>query len=343
MKFIHTGDLHLEKTFTGVFNSTEVAELRRKDLWKSLENIVDIANGKGADFLLIGGDLFEKSEFTKKDTMKLMEILSALEKTVVVIAPGNHDFYSDNSPYKMMEKEHYVFKEDRHTYFDFPEQNVRIHGFAWKKDFYQEEFQLKEEYILDSCTNILLIHSGIDKSDYLKLNLDKLKKFDYVALSHVHKREQVSENAFYAGSPEPLAFKEVYPHGVVLYDDGSVEYMECNIRSIVVKKISCEGLSLKDIMAKIEAVAEENRDNIVRLVLTGRSPYYNVNNFEPEIYRDNFYVEVVSELEPEFDIEELFENNRDNGVGEFISLLKEEGTPEAKRALLIGLEAIFGG
>lgn len=343
MKFIHTGDLHLEKTFNGGFNCTETGELRRKDLWKSLENIVDIANGKGADFLLISGDLFERSEFTKRDTLKLIEILSALEKTNVIIAPGNHDFYSENSPYKAIENYHHVFREDRHTYFDFPDQNVRIHGFAWKKDFYGDEFQLKEEYILDNCKNILLLHTGIDSVDYLKLNLDKLKKFDYVALSHVHKRGQVSDNAFYAGSPEPLAFKEIYPHGVVFYDDGNVEFLECNIRSIVVKKINVEGLGFKEILARIENIAKKNRDNIVRIVLQGRSPYYNVKNFDGEVYKDNFYLEVVSELEPEFDIEEIFENNRDNGIGEYISMLKKENTPEAERALLLGMAAFFGG
>ncbi|MCK4838205.1 MAG: metallophosphoesterase, partial [Desulfobulbaceae bacterium] len=62
MRFIHTADIHLGKTYR---NSLGEAE-RYEDFFRCLSGIVDNAVKKKVDFVLIGGDLFHTGQILPK-------------------------------------------------------------------------------------------------------------------------------------------------------------------------------------------------------------------------------------------------------------------------------------
>jgi exonuclease SbcD len=55
--------------------------------------------------------------------------------------------------------------------------------------------------------------SGVDS-----IPTDILKKFDYVALGHIHKPQRVADHVYYSGSPIPLRFSETLKKSVVIIE-----------------------------------------------------------------------------------------------------------------------------
>ena len=90
MKIVHTSDFHLEKSFKSSSISFEFSDLRRKNIWKSVENLVDQVQKTKADYLFIVGDLFEEDYFTLTDGKRLFDLLSKTEAKVYIVF-GNHD------------------------------------------------------------------------------------------------------------------------------------------------------------------------------------------------------------------------------------------------------------
>ena len=60
MKFLHTADLHLGRSFPGL--SPERAKERREDLKQVLRNLVVQCNDHAVDLLIIAGNLFDSPE-----------------------------------------------------------------------------------------------------------------------------------------------------------------------------------------------------------------------------------------------------------------------------------------
>jgi len=56
IRFLHCADIHLDAPFGGR-GCREYAEMRRKDVWKTFESAVGLAEEEQVDFILICGDL----------------------------------------------------------------------------------------------------------------------------------------------------------------------------------------------------------------------------------------------------------------------------------------------
>ena len=76
MRFIHTADIHLGKTYR---NSPGEAE-RYEDFFRCLSGIVEAARSEKVDFVLIGGDLFHTGQIFPKTFAKTIEILQPLKE-----------------------------------------------------------------------------------------------------------------------------------------------------------------------------------------------------------------------------------------------------------------------
>ena len=102
MRILHTGDLHLDSAFSsfGKKDAEQYRELGRE----LLKNIFDCAKHEKCQMILVAGDLFD-SKFVSNDTRALFVSLVRNADMPVVIAPGNHDPYSENSFYALVEKE----------------------------------------------------------------------------------------------------------------------------------------------------------------------------------------------------------------------------------------------
>ena len=63
LKFVHTSDVHLE---TDTFGATDAGVKLRDKVRKAFSNVIDVANDRSADLLLIVGDLFDSSRVTEE-------------------------------------------------------------------------------------------------------------------------------------------------------------------------------------------------------------------------------------------------------------------------------------
>ena len=92
IKIFHTGDLHLGLKFANYPSvQQELCEAR----FKTLMNIVVKANEYDCDMLTIAGDLFDRVGIAKRDVLHTAGILNDFSGKLVVILPGNHDFFAD--------------------------------------------------------------------------------------------------------------------------------------------------------------------------------------------------------------------------------------------------------
>lgn len=93
LKIAHTADNHIGMKFNkyGPLKK-DLVEAR----FKSLKKLVDKANDRCCDLLVISGDLFDSINIARPDIEKTVGILKEFSGEYVLIIPGNHDFYSGN-------------------------------------------------------------------------------------------------------------------------------------------------------------------------------------------------------------------------------------------------------
>lgn len=87
MKFIHTSDwqIGMKADFVG-----KAAQIVRDERLAAGRRLVDSANGAGAEFVLVAGDLFEDNAVDRTLIQRTVDILSLFNGPVYVI-PSNHD------------------------------------------------------------------------------------------------------------------------------------------------------------------------------------------------------------------------------------------------------------
>lgn len=98
LRILHAADLHLDSPFSGL--TPEQAAARRKLQRQLPARIVDLANERSCDLLLLAGDVFDGARVCP-ETLDAMAQAFSRCKARVFIAPGNHDFYHDGSPWAM--------------------------------------------------------------------------------------------------------------------------------------------------------------------------------------------------------------------------------------------------
>lgn len=90
LRILHTADNHIGLSFN---HYPEAARERLIDeRFASLERLVATANERKAHFLVIAGDLFDKTTITKAQIERAVKILGKFDGDAVVVLAGNHDF-----------------------------------------------------------------------------------------------------------------------------------------------------------------------------------------------------------------------------------------------------------
>jgi DNA repair protein SbcD/Mre11 len=100
MKLLHFADLHLDAPFAWAL--PEAARARRRNRRETLTRIIALAESEAVDAVLCAGDLFEQDRIGP-DTVEFLR--STFERTDrrIYLAPGNHDWLSERSPYAIAE------------------------------------------------------------------------------------------------------------------------------------------------------------------------------------------------------------------------------------------------
>ncbi|WP_020674764.1 metallophosphoesterase family protein [Geopsychrobacter electrodiphilus] len=275
MRFIHTSDIHLGKTYR---NSPGEAE-RYQDFFACLAGIVTDAVNEQVDFVLIGGDLFHVGQILPKTFARTIETLQPLKDAGIpcIAIEGNHDWIHRRDSISWMEalsEMGYIrlLRPERTTdggyrFAPFDSEtgsggHVVIGGLnIYGLGYIGAQAGSHVERICAAVTtenNLLLFHVGIWSYSPVEIGNMKLEeahplaeKFGYVALGHGHKPYVIEtpEGRSYAwnpGAPERVNFGEQkYDKGYcfVTFDGAEyqVERRATHPRPMLVETINLEG------------------------------------------------------------------------------------------------------
>ncbi len=241
MRFLHTGDLHLDSAFCA--SSATEAAARRARQREVLEKIFRVAKNTSCDMVLISGDLFDTAFVTQDTREACIRIFEKWAKPIV-ISPGNHDAYTDGSLYKDGElpENVYVFSSPELQRFDFPELDASVEGYAFTSSALTASplggnISRQREH----GTLILCAHADVDvpTSRYAPVLLSTLEHmpYDYMALGHIHKPRVFAESICYCGFAEGRSFDECSDGGVWIVD---ISGGETRVRREIISEINYE-------------------------------------------------------------------------------------------------------
>ena len=249
MKLLHTSDWHLGRALAN--NQTYEADQRA-----FFENLYRIIEDEKIDAVLVAGDVYDSS-VSNADAISLYnEVVTkiCLEMRVpMVIVAGNHDsgprlaacrellkgaglylsgrISADLSPVCFGNTAVYAlpyFNKDEVVAL-FPERKAEINSAATAMkvvcDIIREKADKTKRNIIVSHSHV--IGAELSESDHSAqigtasaISKDVFEGFDYVALGHIHKPQEISATIRYSGSPVKFSFgkEEKQEKGVVIID-----------------------------------------------------------------------------------------------------------------------------
>ncbi|MHA2364261.1 MAG: metallophosphoesterase family protein [Candidatus Hodarchaeales archaeon] len=232
IRFLHTGDTHLginlpkrKKNIIGWHRSV--------DFLDNFQKVLDEAKKPQIDFLLISGDLFDRSKPPKYIINEIWsKILDVSIKKPVFLIPGNHDrSYLNSGLFRAIGKL-FVFNKPETKSFSVRNLQIGVSGFPSVRHNFADKFSRLVTQTKHSSNHydykILIMHQLLEHarvgvqnyqfkaSNPTVLSLDKITNdFDYYALGHIHRFQQLSINRYdnnpkviYSGSIERTAFQE---------------------------------------------------------------------------------------------------------------------------------------
>ncbi|MDD5747727.1 MAG: DNA repair exonuclease [Actinomycetota bacterium] len=240
MKFVHTADLHLGKSFASV---GQAGKELREGQFAALGKTCDLVRTEGADALVIAGDLFDSNEVSSRTIKRATAILSKIAPVPVIIIAGTHDVLDEGSVYHRGE-----FAETPNVKIlgkegqDVIVGNTAFHGRSndTKEGGVHPLQDLSPDH--DAEHNIAVIHASVEiegksnPNDYL-VSQDEVAAsgMDYVALGHWHRKADFTSGgvaAWYPGAPECTKYDEADGAGQVLIveiEDTGVKVQPCDI------------------------------------------------------------------------------------------------------------------
>lgn len=233
--FIHTADWQIGKPFAGIADVQKRALLQNERV-AVLRRIADQARERGAEFVLLAGDLFDSPSATRSTVSAACSAIGSIGIPVFAI-PGNHDH---GGPGSLWEQE--FFKRERDQLAPnltillepgpvelpnavlFPCPLLRRHEPTDPTAWLRSLASLDERF--GTRPRIILAHGSVQGFDSLpdleepdagainRIDLPRVPQnaFDYIALGDWHGTRQVGDKAWYAGTPELDRFVKGQDH-----------------------------------------------------------------------------------------------------------------------------------
>ena len=272
MKFVHIADVHLDTPFKTISDRADIGIERRIEQREALKNVIDYIKENNIKYLFISGDLYDQEYIRESSISFLNDLFKEIPNTNIYIAPGNHDPYLKNSFYATYNWNNNV-KIFTNVVEKVEKEDVNIYGYGFNS-FEMNDDQINDINIDDSNKiNILITHGDLNDSKYnpIKFNELKQKGFDYVALGHIHKRDDET-NIVYPGSLISFGFDELGEHGMIvgeiLNKELNKKFIKIDKREFVEYELDVTNiLSEEELIEKINNINEENK--LFKVILVG--------------------------------------------------------------------------
>ena len=346
MRFMHIADVHLGAAPDHGFLW---AKDRGREIWESFRRCIADANEKKIDLLLIAGDLFHRQP-EPGELKEVNYLFSTLERTIVVLIAGNHDYLKPSSPYL-----DFPWNENVICLFSqgcervrLPELNTEVYGLSYHSQEIKEPLYDEIEAERSDYFKILLAHGG--DAEHIPIKKDEIQEsgFDYIALGHIHKPQVFIQGlAMYAGALEPIDCNDLGSHGYIIGEvhrkKVKLSFVEVCCREYRQEEIEVtESDTVYSVREKIAArVREQGAQHMYRIQLTGqRHPQLRFDL--KEYMKCGRIVDIIDKTVPAFHLEELRRQYRGQLIGNYIESFGEgpKGIIEEK-ALRYGLEALL--
>lgn len=397
VRLIHTADLHLDSAFSSRF-SKEEAEERRRNLLIAWNKLLQYGIERKVQAILISGDLFD-SPVVSRSTMEIfLSSIRKNPEISFFYLRGNHDtkntfrfrddlpknlflFSKEGKKYRLKEKLVLLGQEfygtERRS--EFPEESYGTESLlelpeepeelveeellspSSAKDAVQSIWNLKEE----DC-NILMLHGalregGPEVQNEQGISLKQLSRYPihYLALGHIHKREEGKCGSLYyiyPGCLQGRGFDEEGEKGFY-YLEIEEETKEIKAEFVPLKegefRIITLFLSEEDgtldaeekIRESLKKEGAEAKDS-VRIILKGEKraeEERNLRYLEKQLEEEYAYIEIKDETKLKLRKEEFI---HEKGLkGEFLRMVCESESlseEEKEKLMILGIGLLQG-
>ena len=237
--FIHAADIHLDSPLLGLSRSQGVPVDRLRDATRgALSNLVDLALGERAAFVVIAGDLYDGAWREMRTGLFAVEQFARLTTAgiKVFIIHGNHDAENRITRHLEMPPGAVVFGAKTCRTEVISELGVAVHGQSFGTAATFENLAAGYTAPTEGLFNIALLHTALEgghaHAPYAPCKLSELvgSGHQYWALGHVHQHAVLNRHAHvvYSGNLQGRHARELGPKGavVVRVEQGRVAHLE---------------------------------------------------------------------------------------------------------------------
>ncbi len=377
MKLIHTSDIHLDACFAGAGMPPGFGARRRHQLRETFAAVLRHAWTCGAEAVLIAGDLFEQDRVSRDTLAFLREQFERLAPLPILIAPGNRDPFTEDSPWFSEEwpANVHIFSRPEWTAWECPGAPLTVHGLAATGTELPDDAFARLRVPRDGRLHVALAHGterscmGPGDKAHAPFDLFSIAQpgLHYLALGHIHRmiavRQDQGFQAWYSGPPEGRDFDEAGPMHLL-----EVEIIppETNKSATVLvaprqsskliyaaAEIDCSAVPDSEALAAVVAdrLSQSESAVIARVSLTGMvaPELREAIPFLAQALEGRFEAVCIDDqTQPDDDFDEI--GREDTALGEFVRSLTEArdaALDPAHRAVLarareVGLAAFLG-
>ena len=281
LRFIHCADLHLDRSFEGLYLMNESVDELLEINEKVLESIVSVAIQEAVDFVLLVGDTFHQNRPSLKTQHQFFTQMSRLEVADIPIylSFGNHDYYEEARYWFDFPKNVHLFTEETvQTITGETKQGVSycISGFSYQKPWLDES-KVAQFPRRQGTYHIGMYHGDQQGEHYAPFVVQEMKQkgYDYWALGHIHVATTLSTQPpiIYPGTPQGHTQKEKETPGILLV---TLTQGEATWEAIPVHQLSWQEITLslagvsnqRMALEKIQNLFTVSKKALIRLVLS---------------------------------------------------------------------------
>ena len=305
MRFLHAADIHLDSPLHGLerYEGAPVEEIRSATR-RAFDNLIDLAIEEEVVFVLLVGDLYDGDWKDYNTGLYFVERMGKLREAGirVFIVAGNHDAASQITKHLRLPDNVSLFSTSKPERIVLEELNVAIYGQGYATRAVTEDLSKAYPQGDPQLFNIGLLHTCLDgipgHEPYAPCSVDGLrsKGYQYWALGHIHKREEVSQDPWivFPGNIQGRHIREVGPKGctVVSVENGEVEDVEHRDLDVM-RWYLCEldvfaSESINDVYEQVREGLQlaldsaEGRPVAVRMVLQGTCSVHSILHADRE-------------------------------------------------------------
>lgn len=285
LKLLHAGDFHLDTPFRSL--PPREAQRRRQEQRRALEALRDLAVAQRVDIALLAGDLFDAQTIYPETVEALSAALGAFP-CPVCIAPGNHDPFTDRSPYAAYPwpDNVHIFRSQAVTPLPFPELGARVYGYAFTSTAREDDPLAGFHAPQDGFLNLGVFHAQVGKGgSYAPIDPASLAQsgLAYAALGHVHQSAPPDPAAptpwAYCGCLMGRGFDELGDKGVVLVtlDGGKVDWQLIPLSQSRYLLLDVDVTGRDPQAALLDALGHDHLEDYCRVTLRGEAAALDLN------------------------------------------------------------------